>query len=96
MPPIKFQLNLTYGLGGDVFEEEFQWRPSWNSFSNSESLCHCNASNQVSAQSNLRFGRRCHLRNLKMASWISKWNDFSNSESLCQTDASHQVSAQSD
>ena len=35
IPPIKLQVNLTYGLGGDVF-----WRisrlPPWNDFSNSE------------------------------------------------------------
>ena len=81
-----FWFNLTYHLGADVV-----WRcwPSLileqNDFSNSESLCGFDASHQVSAQSNLRFGRRCCLKNLKMApwcpSWISEWNDFSNSES---------------
>ena len=35
----------------------------WNDFSNSESLCHCDASHQVSAQSVLRFGKRCRLKN---------------------------------
>ena len=69
MPPIKLWLNPTYGLGGDSFEE-FQ-RPSWisgrNDFSNSESLCPSDASHQVSAQSNLRFRRRCCLKNFKMA-----------------------------
>ena len=63
MPSIKFQLNLTYGLG-------WPWWPSWtserNDFSNSESLCYCNASHLVSAQSNLWFGK-CHLKNFKMA-----------------------------
>ena len=32
MPPIKFQLNPTYGLGGDVirrFSRRPTWRPSW-------------------------------------------------------------------
>ena len=38
-----------------------------NDFCNSESLCHCYASHQVLAQSDLRFGRRCHLKNFKMA-----------------------------
>ena len=46
-------------------------RPSqiweWNYFSNSESLCHCDASHRVSAQSDLRFGRRCRFKNFKMA-----------------------------
>ena len=35
-------------------------------FSNSESLCHCEASYQVLAQSDLRFGRRCRWKNFKM------------------------------
>ena len=38
----------------------------WNNFSNSESLCHCDASHQVSAQLDLQFGR-CPLKNFKMA-----------------------------
>ena len=53
MLPIKFWLNLT-GLGGDVVWRISRWppwRPSWtserNNFSNSESLCHCDASHQV-------------------------------------------------
>ena len=58
MPPIKFRLNLTYGLGGDVVWRISRWPPRWpswilekNNFSNSESLCHCDASHQVLAQS---------------------------------------------
>ena len=50
MPPIKFWLNLTYGLGGDVVWRISRW-PWWpfliserNNFSNSESLCHRDAS----------------------------------------------------
>ena len=74
-----------------------------NNFSNSESLCHCDASHEVLAQSHLRFGR-CRL-NFKMATtWVPSWglawilerNNFSNSESLCCSEASHKVSAQSD
>ena len=45
----------------------------------------CDASHQVSAQSDLGFGY-----------WILIRNDFSNFESLCHCNASHQVSAQSD
>ena len=44
MPPIKFPLNLIYGLGGDVirrFSRWPPWQPSWslerNDFNNSES-----------------------------------------------------------
>ena len=70
MPPIKFRLNLIYSLGGYVVWR-ISRRPSWiseqNNFSNSESLCHCDASNQVLAKSNLRFGRRCGLKNFKVA-----------------------------
>ena len=33
---------------------------------NSESLCHCDASHQVLAQSDFQFGRRCCLKNFKM------------------------------
>ena len=99
MPPIKFWLNLTYGLG-DVVWRISRWLPSWiserNHFSNSESLCRSDASHQVSAQSDLWFGKRCRLKNFKMATMILEQNDFSNSESLCRSDVSHQVSAQSD
>ena len=38
-----------------------------NDFSNSESLCCSYASHQVSAQSDLRFGRKCRLKIFKMA-----------------------------
>ena len=80
--------------------EDFQdWTAKRNDLSNSEALCRSKATHQVSAQSNLRFGRRCHLKNFKMAamaaSWISKRNNFCNSQCLCGSDASHQVLAQS-
>ena len=65
MPPIKFWLNAIYSLGGDFVWRISRWppyRPSWiserNVFSNSESLCPCDASHQVLARSNLRFVRR--------------------------------------
>ena len=53
-------------------------------FSNSESTCHPNTSHQVSTQADLRFGRRCGLKNFKKAamagpSRILEKNDFSNS-----------------
>ena len=53
--------------------EEFQdgplasWLSEQHDFSNSESLCPCDASHQVLAQSNLRFGRKYRLKNFKMA-----------------------------
>ena len=39
-------------------------------------LCHCDASHQVSAQSDLGSGRRCHLKNFKMAARVhlGYWN----------------------
>ena len=66
------------------------WGPSLiseqNDFNNSESLCCSHASHQVSAQSNLQFGRRCRLKNSRwlpwQSSWISERNNFSNSESF--------------
>ena len=70
MPPIKFQLNPTQ-FGRRCHLKNFKmppWWPSWiseqNGLSNSESLCHCDASHQVLAQSKL-FGRRCRLSNLQ-------------------------------
>ena len=73
-PPTKFWLNLTYHSRADEVWR-FSWWPPWwpsqisnqNYFSNSESLCHSDASHQVWAQSALRFGRRCLLKNFKMA-----------------------------
>ena len=65
-----------------------------------ESLCHCDASHQVLAQSDLGFRQRCRLKNFKLAALAASLDmersDFSNFESLCHCDASHQVSAQSD
>ena len=72
MPPIKFRLNLSHGLGEDLVERISRWPPwrqswisEWNEFSYSESLCHCDASHQVSTQSDLRFARRCRLNNFQ-------------------------------
>ena len=69
VPPIKFRLNPTYSLGGDVVLRISRWplwRTTWISelddFSNSGSLCRSDASHQVSAQSDLWFGRRCRLK----------------------------------
>ena len=72
MSPITFRLNWTYGLGGDNVWRISSWPPwrpacwipEWNDFSNFESLCHCDASHQVSAQSDLRLGR-CSLKNIQ-------------------------------
>ena len=72
MSPIKF--NTTYDLG-DVVLRISRWLPcrppwllEWNDYSHSESLCHCDASHQVLAQSDLQFGRKCCLENFKIAS----------------------------
>ena len=63
MPPTKFGLNLTLGLGADVVSRLSRWPPrwpswtvKWNNFSNSEFLCCSNASHQVLAQSDLCLG----------------------------------------
>ena len=72
MLPIKFWLNPTYGWG-DVIWRISRWHPWWPSwlsewynFSNSESLCCSNTSNQVLAQSHLWFWK-CPLKYFKMA-----------------------------
>ena len=77
MPPIKFQLNPPYSLGGDVvwrFSRLPTWRPSWiseqNGFSNFNSPIGPNASQQVWAQSDLGFGSRCCF---KISSWPPRW-----------------------
>ena len=57
MSPIKFRLNLSHSLKMSERDD----------FSDSESLLRSNASHQVSAQSGLWFGRRCRLKNFKMA-----------------------------
>ena len=50
----------------EEFEDGHHGISELNDFSKSESLCHCDASHQVSAQSDLWFGRCC-LKNFKMA-----------------------------
>ena len=70
-----------------------------DNFSNSESLCRFDASNQVLTQSDLCLGGdvvwRISRWQLWRPSWISELKDFSNTESLCLCDASHQVLVQS-
>ena len=50
------------------------WISEWNDFSNFESLYQCDASHQVSAQSDLRFGSRCRLKKFKMAAMAATWD----------------------
>ena len=66
MPPTKFRLNPPYHLGADADWRFSKW-PPWHDFSSSEFLCHSNASHQVSAQIDLRFERRCGLKNFEIA-----------------------------
>ena len=72
MPPIKFQLNLTYSLGDVVwrFSKWPKWRPSWtsewNNFSNSKHPYGPNAIHQVLAQSDLGFRSRYGLKIFKI------------------------------
>ena len=67
-----FWLNPTY-VWEEMLLKEFKdgrhqfWILERNDFRNFESLCHCDASLQVSAQSDLGFGRRCRSKNFKMA-----------------------------
>ena len=78
MPPTKFQLNLTYLLGEDVVSRFSSSATvatilisEQNEFSHSESLCCSDASHQVSAQSDLQFGRGCHLKTFKTADMVT-------------------------
>ena len=92
MPPIKFWLNLAYGLEEMSFEE-FQngCHGGHLGYRNGTILAILNLYNApmppIKFLLNLTwFGRRCRLKNFKMApwrlSWISERNDCSNSESL--------------
>ena len=63
-----------------VWEEMFEEFRDLKNFSNSEALCPSDASHQVSVQSNLRFGKRCSMKNFKMATdasyQVSAQSDF--------------------
>ena len=65
----------------EILSEEFQdgHRGSHLGYRNGMTLaipnvCHCDASHQVWAQSNLQFGRRCRLKNMKMAGHLEYQN----------------------
>ena len=63
------------------------------------SQSHCDVSHQVLTQSDLWFGRRCRLKNFKMAIMYGGHLGYQNVKLLAilyLCDASHQVSAQSD
>ena len=87
MPTIKFQLSSIYGFAGVVWRISrwLPWHPSWISelkdFSNSDSPCHPNTSDQLSALSDLRFWSRCGLKTFKMATMVAvldiEQNEFS-------------------
>ena len=106
MLTIKFRLNPTYGLGGDVIWRISRWPPwihlgYWNG--TIFAILHLCVAPMPPIKFRLHitygFGRRCRSKNFKMAAKaaiLDIWTErFSNSESLCRSDASHQVSAQS-
>ena len=73
MPTIKFWLNPTYHSRANEFWWFSNGRPGnhlgyWNRaiLENLNLYVSSDASYQVSAQSNSRFGRRCRLKNIKM------------------------------
>ena len=87
--PIKFQLNLTYGLGGDVVWSISRW------------LLSVTPMLPIKFWLNPTYGLgdvvwRISKWPLWQPSWISELNDLSNSESPCSQNASYKVSAQSD
>ena len=72
MPPASFgssRLMVLKEMSFEELQDDPLWQPSWilerNDLSNSESLCHLDASHQVLAQSDLWFGRCC-LKNFKI------------------------------
>ena len=74
MPPSKVELNWTYHSGADMVWRFSKWPPlelSWISERNDFSKCCSDASHQVSAQSNLQFGRSC-FKIFKMADMVVK------------------------
>ena len=95
--------SIWHGFGGDIVWRISRWPPSRpyrkterNNFSNSGSLCHCDVSHQVLAQSNLRFGRRCRLKNFKMAAMDIETEQSQHFWISMSLRCSHKVSAQSD
>ena len=58
---------MVWEMSFEEFQDGHHGISELNDFSKSESLCHCDASNQVSAQSDLWSGRRCCLKNFKIA-----------------------------
>ena len=77
MPPIKFQLKPTYSLEDVILRISrwLSWHPSLkseqNDFSNSEFPCCPNASNQLSAKSDLPLDSRSGLKIFKMAATLA-------------------------
>ena len=70
----QIRLNTSYGLGADMVEEFQDGRHL--GYRNKTvlailNLCRADASYKISAQSNLRFGRRCVLKNFKMAAEVA-------------------------
>ena len=92
VPPIEFLLNLVWE---EMSFEEFQDGSNLGYLNGTilafwiSIMLQCLPSSFCS----IWFGRRCRLKNFKMAPWRLSWilerNDFSNSESLCHCDASH-------
>ena len=72
MLPIKFWLNLTYGLEEMSFEE-FQngCHGGHLGYRNGTILAILNLYNAPMPQSNLRFGKRCRLKNSNMATMVA-------------------------
>ena len=69
-----YQIRLPVAIQNLMLFEEFQIATTaaildiWTErFSNPKSPCHPHAFQPVSAQSDLRFGRRCGFKNFKMA-----------------------------
>ena len=88
--------DISIFSSGILFKEAEPQRPSWIShrlnFRLFRSRSHLVATEQVSAQINQRFGKRCQKLIFKMAIWIFCWLSFSYFVSTRCPNAPHQVS----
>ena len=100
MTPIKFRLNRTYGLGGDVVwgnSRWLLWRLSWISERTILAILNLYVApmSPIKFRLNLTYSFGDVVWTISIwpswrPSWISERNDFSNSESLWNCDAFHQ------
>ena len=104
MPPIKFWLNLTYCLGGDVIWRISRWWPSWTMEQKdfSKSVFPYHPLPPIMFKLSQTYPSVADVIS-RFSGWLPRWpswtldrNHFSNSKSPCCPDAFHQISPPSD